>query len=63
MNAGEIFGEITFMFGGGAAVSIVADEDTVIYTIERTQVDKLFQIRPDLGGKFYKFLASQIGKR
>ena len=64
MNTGDIFGEITFMFGGGATVSIVADEEeTRIYTIDKTSLHGLFSTKPELAGQFYKFLATQIGRR
>lgn len=37
MTPYSLFGEITYMFGGGAAVSIVADSDrVVVYTIEKS---------------------------
>jgi hypothetical protein len=42
-----------------AAVNVVADDDCVIYSIEQDRVDKLFEQRPELGGKFYKFLGKQ----
>jgi hypothetical protein len=64
MDSGEIFGEITFMFGGGATVSILADEEDVrIYTIDKTSLQVLFTPKPELAGQFHKFLATQIGKR
>jgi hypothetical protein len=63
MNSGDIFGEITYLFGGGATVSIVADDDVRVYIIDKTSLQGLFSSKPDLAGKFYKFLAMQIGRR
>eukprot|EP01114_Cavostelium_apophysatum_P022767 TRINITY_DN8350_c0_g1_i1.p1 TRINITY_DN8350_c0_g1~~TRINITY_DN8350_c0_g1_i1.p1 ORF type:complete len:952 (-),score=273.46 TRINITY_DN8350_c0_g1_i1:46-2901(-) len=63
MKSGEIFGEITYLFGGGANVSIVADSEVKIYTIERTSLMEFFGNRPELAAKFFKFLATQISKR
>ncbi len=47
MKRGEIFGEITYLFGGGATVSILADEDNVqIYCIDKTELQELFTLKP-----------------
>lgn len=52
------------MFGGGAAVTLVADDDNVqVYAIEKHSLDEIFKIRPEIACKFYKFLATQIGNR
>lgn len=64
MKTGEIFGEITYLFGGRVCVNIIADEEDVeIYSLEKEQLQKLFDIQPDLAAKFYKFLAVQISNR
>lgn len=52
------------MYGGGATVSVVADvPNTVLYCIEKTALQLLFQSKPELAAKFYKFLAAQISDR
>ena len=64
MKTDDIFGEITYLFGGGATVSIIADDDDVrIYTIDKSALHDLFLTKPELAAKFYKFLATQIGNR
>lgn len=40
------------MFGGGATVSIVADEDAVkVYSIDKTALVDLFAAKPHLAGE------------
>lgn len=63
MKTGEIFGEITYLFGGGVCVNIVADDEVDIYSLEREQLLELFAIHPDMAARFYKFLAIQISNR
>lgn len=64
MRTGEIGGEISFLFGGGVTVDLVADTDLVeVYVVGKTFVEKVFGENPHLAGKFYLFLASQISNR
>lgn len=64
MNNSEMFGEISFLNGTGATVSIVANENnTHIYCIEREYIAKLFEKIPGTAGKFYKFLSWVLARR
>eukprot|EP01117_Protostelium_nocturnum_P015941 TRINITY_DN6213_c0_g1_i1.p1 TRINITY_DN6213_c0_g1~~TRINITY_DN6213_c0_g1_i1.p1 ORF type:complete len:1371 (-),score=496.08 TRINITY_DN6213_c0_g1_i1:61-4173(-) len=64
MNGAEMFGEISFLSGQGASVSIIADENDVdIYVIDRVHILGLFEKHPGMGGKFYKFMALILSRR
>lgn len=59
-----VFGEISFLEGGAASASVVADEpETAIHIIEGYFLDVLFQRTPGLSGRFYHYLASLLAKR
>jgi hypothetical protein len=45
---------------GGASASVVADATTEVYILEGYCLNMLFLIKPELGGKFYKYLAQSL---
>jgi len=64
MEQGQTFGEISFLLSGGATASVIADSTTVdIYILEGYFLNILFTIRPELAGRFYKYLAITLQKR
>jgi len=66
MGTSEMFGEISFLGGVGASVSIVSDQNSVdIYIIGKGYIEQLFSKYKDTGieGKFYKFLALVLSRR
>jgi len=64
MTSPEMFGEISFLSGQGASVTIKADENNVdVYTIDREYILSMFEKVPLMGGKFYKFLALILSRR
>jgi len=66
MGTSEMFGEISFLGGIGASVSIVADENNVdIYIIGKGYIEQLFSRYKGTGmeGKFYKFLSLVLSRR
>jgi hypothetical protein len=64
MKAGDVFGELSFLLGGGASASIVAESETVtVIFVERVRLQRLFDANPQLAGKFYKFVALFMAKR
>jgi CRP-like cAMP-binding protein len=64
LKAGAMFGELSFLVGGGATASIVAQSETVtVIFVERLRLQKLFDANPQLAGKFYKFVALFMAKR
>jgi CRP-like cAMP-binding protein len=64
LKAGEIFGEISFLLGGGASASIVCTSETAtVIFVERTRLQRLFDANQLLAAKWYKFLALSMQKR
>lgn len=63
MEQGQLFGEMSFLQGGGATVSVVADEEVTVYVIEGGYINALFGRYPDLAGRFYHFLSSVLANR
>jgi CRP-like cAMP-binding protein len=63
-NAGEIIGEISFIEGGVASASVVADsDDCVVYIMTRDFIEKALVNNPGLTGRYYKFLATLLADR
>jgi CRP-like cAMP-binding protein len=59
-----LFGEISFLEGGAASASVIADEpDTAVYIIEGYFLNILFEENPGLSGRFYHYLAHMLSKR
>jgi len=64
MVESEMFGEISFLEGGAATASVVADSDKVeIYVIEGYFINVLFVRQPGLAGRFYHHLSSLLALR
>jgi len=60
----EIFGEMSFLQGTGASASVVAHSPRVdLMIIEGFTLRLLFDSQPSLAARFYKYLASVIGRR
>ncbi len=63
LNAGQIFGEMSFVSGVPASASIVADEEVEVYIIDNKLVKPILQSDPDLFGRFYQSLAAILSHR
>lgn len=64
MEAGQMFGEISFLISGGATASVIADSEIVeVHVLEGYFINILFGMRPEIAGRFYKHLASVLQKR
>lgn len=64
MEAGALFGEMSFLEGKGATASVIADSDSVeMYILEGHFINTVFVAYPDLSGRFYAYLASVIAER
>lgn len=63
LGAGEIFGEMSFIQGEGASASVIADSEVELYRIEGHVLNTLFEWKPSLGAKFFKYLCMVIEKR
>ena len=46
---GEVFGEISFLDGGGRTASVVATEDLEALAVDRDDLEHLFRIHPEAG--------------
>jgi len=46
---GEVFGEISFLDGGGRTASVLATEDLDALAVDREDLDKLFRVHPQAG--------------
>jgi len=61
LRENDTFGEIGFCLGGGATANVVASsKQVVIYVIEKTFLDSLFEEDVVLGAKFYKYLCTSL---
>lgn len=64
MQCSDTFGDISFLTGSPASATCVADsEECEVTILEGTYVNMLFSMRPDLAGRFYKFVAMLITAR
>eukprot|EP01097_Dermamoeba_algensis_P009489 TRINITY_DN667_c0_g1_i4.p1 TRINITY_DN667_c0_g1~~TRINITY_DN667_c0_g1_i4.p1 ORF type:complete len:916 (-),score=254.98 TRINITY_DN667_c0_g1_i4:345-3092(-) len=64
MSSGEMFGEISFLEGSGAAVSVISDEEEVsLSIIEGYYINILFEMKPGFAGRFYHHLCTLLAGR
>mmetsp|Transcript_29904 Transcript_29904/g.33374 ORF Transcript_29904/g.33374 Transcript_29904/m.33374 type:complete len:416 (+) Transcript_29904:132-1379(+) len=65
MAQGQLFGEMSFIKGGGhASASVISNSrKTVLYIIESDYMTTLFLTKPDMKGRFYHYLASVLAER
>jgi len=64
INAGETFGEISFLQNSQITASVVADSDRVeIYVIQGDYLNEIFNEHAGVPGRFYKYLATLISNR
>eukprot|EP01100_Stratorugosa_tubuloviscum_P012523 TRINITY_DN597_c0_g2_i10.p1 TRINITY_DN597_c0_g2~~TRINITY_DN597_c0_g2_i10.p1 ORF type:complete len:877 (+),score=349.05 TRINITY_DN597_c0_g2_i10:674-3304(+) len=64
MKEKETFGEISFLEGSGAAVTVIADEDEIeLQIIEGYFVNRLFNLRDGIEGRFYHYLSTILARR
>jgi len=59
MTTGSLFGEMSFLEGGPATASVIADDDAVeMYIIEGYFINIVFVKYPELAGRFFCYIAS-----
>jgi CRP-like cAMP-binding protein len=64
LKQGELFGEISFLIGGGASADVVAESDiVVVFLVEAEWLKRLFNSDPTLAARFFKYLAVVIERR
>jgi CRP-like cAMP-binding protein len=60
----DTFGEVAFLLGGcGNNLRVIANGRVELYVLEAEYLKRLFTAQPDLGGRFFKYLASLLEKR
>lgn len=63
IDVGEIVGELSFLQGKPASASVIANEHVELFMIEGYSLNVLFDLKPGLAGRFYKYLSTIIEKR
>jgi len=64
IGEGEIFGELSFLEGSTSSVTILADSNVVeLLVMEGHMLVQLFEWKPELAARFFKYLATVIEKR
>jgi len=64
MSTGEMFGEISFLEGSGAAVTVRSEDDGVeLQIIEGYYINILFDMKPGFAGRFYHHLCTVLAAR
>jgi extracellular factor (EF) 3-hydroxypalmitic acid methyl ester biosynthesis protein len=60
---GDVFGEMSFLEGGGASATVVADEDVEVAVIEGADLNALLASVPGFATRFYQSLAVRLSER
>lgn len=63
VSAGEVCGEISFLDELPASATVAAKEAVEAYYLERAVLQKLFELFPHLGSRFYHSLAVVLSRR
>jgi CRP-like cAMP-binding protein len=63
LQAGEVFGEMSFVDQRGASAAVVADGDVLVDVIEREQMNALLYSVPGLAARFFQSLAVTLSQR
>jgi hypothetical protein len=64
LRASETFGELSFLTGSAATATCIVDSDEAeLVIIEGYYLNMLFRIRPEIAGRFYKFLSLLVTAR
>lgn len=63
LEAGEIFGEMSFLDGQRASASVIAIEDSLVDVMEKSDVYSLLASVPGFSSRFYQSLAVMLSER
>lgn len=63
MSEGDMFGEISFLQGGAASASVIAQTKVELSSVDAYSIKVLAELKPGLAGRFYKYIASIIRTR
>jgi CRP/FNR family transcriptional regulator, cyclic AMP receptor protein len=63
LSDGDICGEMSFLEDTIASARVVAEGTVEALAIERTALNQLFELHPDLGSRFFHSLAVNLSRR
>ena len=63
LGEGETVGEVSFLLGVAASASVVCEAEALLIHMSQSRLTSLFRRRPDIGTKFYCFLATRQAER
>jgi CRP-like cAMP-binding protein len=63
VGPGEICGEMSFLEEGVASADVVAEEAVEAFHLDHSTVQRLFELFPHLGSRFYRSLAINLSRR
>jgi CRP/FNR family transcriptional regulator, cyclic AMP receptor protein len=63
LEAGEFFGEMSFVDGAPTSAKVVADEPTTVRVINRETVNNLVEKDPGFAGRLYRSIAAILVER
>ena len=63
LEAGEFFGEMSFVGGAPTSARVVADGPTRLRVIDEATIDKLIQSDPSFAGRLYRSIAAVLAER
>ena len=63
LEAGEVFGEISFLEGVPTTGGAIAQEDVEVCVLDREELDGLLATKPGLSDRFYQSLAHNLSSR
>jgi len=63
LQVGAVFGEITFLTGGVASASVIADDNVELFIIHKSSLQTLFTNHRDTVVKFYHHLCETLAHR
>ena len=63
LEAGEFFGEMSFVDGTPTSARVVADEPTRLRVIDTATVDNLSKANPAFAGRLYRSIAAILAER
>ena len=63
VGPGEICGEMSFLEDAPASASVIAQGPIEAYHIDHPTLQRLFELFPHLGSRFYRSLATNLSRR
>lgn len=63
LEAGEFFGEMSFVDGAPTSARVVADTPTRLRVIDETTIGKLMRADPNFAGRLYRSIAAVLAER